>query len=126
MFLAAAGYFAFTYFILFRLSATETKVYRRYGYGLFIILYLAILIPSALWMPLTLLAVEQATTVANWIVITNLWIVGLASLALWMALWTAEPRQSVWAHRLALAGCTFFSIQTVLLDATLWSAFLIL
>jgi hypothetical protein len=123
MLLAAIGYFAFTYYVLFCLSATEVKVYQRYGYGVFNILYATILIPSALWMPLTLLAVEQATAAAEWAVIIDLWIVGLSSLALLWALWSVEPRQPRWAHRLALVGCVFFCIQTVLLDAIVWSVF---
>ena len=68
MFLAAAGYFAFTYFILFRLDPRDTRVYGRFGFNVFNALYAAILIPSALWMPLTFLAVEQSSLWLLWIV----------------------------------------------------------
>ena len=61
MFLAATGYFAFTYFILFRLNTKNTRVYGRFGFGMFNTLYAAILIPSALWLPITFLAVEQSS-----------------------------------------------------------------
>src|SRR5512140_1248083 len=60
MFLAAAGYFAFIYFILFRLDPDQTRVWNRPGFGIFNILFAAILIPSALWMPLTFAAAEAA------------------------------------------------------------------
>src|SRR5512135_2386275 len=61
MLAAAAGYFAFTYFIFFRLNPSDTRVAGRFGFGLFSVLYTAVLIPSALWMPLTFLAVEQSS-----------------------------------------------------------------
>jgi hypothetical protein len=52
MFLAAAGYFAFTFFLMYRLKPT-TRGGGRFGLGTFNALYALILIPSALWMPLT-------------------------------------------------------------------------
>ena len=53
MFLAASGYFAFTYFILFRLDSSTMQVAGRFGFWVFNVLIAAILLPSALWMPLT-------------------------------------------------------------------------
>ena len=53
MFVAAAGYFAFSYFLLLRTNPDEVRVAGRFGYYLFSLLYGGILIPSALWMPLT-------------------------------------------------------------------------
>jgi hypothetical protein len=122
MFVAAAGYFAFIYFTLFRLSPANTRVFDRYGFGLFNALYAAILLPSALWMPLSLLAVEQASPALAWLVRLDLAVVGLASLGLIFALLKVEPRQPRWAHVLAVAGSVGFCIQTVLLDAIIWAA----
>jgi hypothetical protein len=123
MFLAAAGYFAFTYFVLFRLDPDAAQVARRLGFGVFNALYAAILIPSALWMPLTFLAVEQSSPALLWIVRVVLAVVGIASLGLFFALMTVKPRQPWWAHRIAVVGSVGFCIQTVLLDAILWVAF---
>ena len=53
MLLAALGYFAFLYYILFRLEPGEVQIAGRFGYYLFYIIFLGILVPSALWMPLT-------------------------------------------------------------------------
>jgi hypothetical protein len=122
MFLAAAGYFAFTYFILFRLNPPETRIFGRFGYGLFTVLYTAILVPSALWMPLTLLAIEHADLGLIWMVRLVLAVVGLASLGLLYALIKIEPHQATWAHKLAIVGSIFFSIQTVILDALVWGS----
>jgi hypothetical protein len=70
MFLAAAGYFAFTYFILFRLNPDKTRVMARQplGFGVFNFLYAVILFPSALWMPLTFLTIEQSSLSLLWVV----------------------------------------------------------
>jgi hypothetical protein len=123
MLLAAMGYFAFIYFILFRLNPLKTRVAGRFGFGLFTALFAGILFPSALWMPLTFLAVERSSLALVWAVRIVLWLVGLASLALFFAILKVEPRQPLWAQRVALIGSIAFCIQTVILDAILWVIF---
>jgi hypothetical protein len=123
MFLAATGYFAFTYFILFRLNPNKTRVFGRFPFGLFNVLYAAILVPSALWMPLTLFALEGPSLGFVWAVRIVLAMVGLASVGLLFALLKVEPRLPRWAHRMAVAGCVGFCLQTAILDATVWVAF---
>jgi hypothetical protein len=123
MLLAAMGYFAFIYFILFRLNQVKTKVAGRFGFGLFTALFAGILFPSTLWMPLTFLAVERSSLALVWTVRIVLWLVGLASLALFYAILKVEPRQPLWAQRVALVGSIAFCIQTVILDAIIWVIF---
>jgi len=123
MFAAAAGYFAFIYFILFRLNPAATRLGDRFGFGTFNVLLAAILIPSALWMPLTFMAVEVSSVVLLWVVRVILAAVGLASLSLLIALLNVEPRQPVWAHWLAVTGCAAFCLQTAVLDMIVWSAY---
>jgi hypothetical protein len=123
IFLAATGYFAFTYFILFRLDPNETQVSNRFGFGLFNALYLAILFPSALWMPLTFQAIERSSLELLWLVRLVLIVVGTASVSLFVAVLKVTPRQPLWAHRIALVGSVVFCFQTAILDAILWSAF---
>jgi hypothetical protein len=123
MLLAAMGYFAFIYFILFRLSPVKTRVAGRFGFGLFTALFAGILIPSALWMPLTFLAVERSSLALVWAVRIVLWLVGLASLGLFFAILKVEPRQPSWAQRIALVGSIAFCIQTTFLDAIVWVIF---
>ena len=123
MLLAAMGYFAFIYFILFRLDPVKTRVAGRFGFGLFSALFAGILIPSALWMPLTFLAVEQSSPALAWAVRIVLWLVGLASLALFYAILKVEPRKPLWGQRVALVGSIAFCIQTVILDGILWVMF---
>ena len=123
MFTAAAGYLAFTWFILFRLEPGEVTIAGRFSYDLFLWLYALILVPSALWMPLTFVVIGQPT-LAAWVgVRLVLSITGIASLLLLGALVAAQPAAPVWAHRLAVAGAVAFCFQTAVLDALVWTAY---
>lgn len=120
--LAALGYFAYTYFILFRLDPSEAQIANRFGFWAFNLLYLAILIPSAMYMPLTFQMLKQPSTGVWGAIRVVLAIVGLASLGLIGSLLALRPRHPVWAYWLAVAGSVAFSIQTALLDAVIWPA----
>ncbi len=122
MLLAAAGYFAFSLYLL-RLNPDATRVAGRYGYGIYNILYAAILVPSALWMPLSLAAVEQSSTAWLWLVRIDLAAVALASLGLLVSLVKVDPRPFTWHHRMAVVGALFFCLQTVILDAIIWVSY---
>jgi len=123
MFSAAVGYLLFTYFLLFRLNTDEALVAGRYSYGLFNWLYVVILIPSALWMPLTFAMIGHPS-LWTWIAIRAvLAAVGIGSLCMLAALIWVQPRTPAWAHILALIGAIAFCIQTAILDALVWPAF---
>jgi hypothetical protein len=121
MFVAAVGYLAFTHFVLFRLDPSATRVCGRFGFGLFNALYAAVLMPSALWMPLAFRALEQSSVGWLWAVRIVLAAVACASLGLLLALLHVEPRQPLWAHWAAVLGCVGFCIQTGILDAIVWT-----
>lgn len=122
MLLAAAGYFAFTYFLLFRIDPAEARVLGCCDARIFHYLYLGILVPSALWMPATYWAIENPGVFAVWIVRGVLILVALFSLGLLAALLGTKPRDPAWAHALAVIGTACFCIQTVILDAIVWGA----
>jgi hypothetical protein len=123
MFTGALGFFAYTFFILFKLNPDNTRIYSRFGYEIFKFLYIAILIPSALWLPLTFLAVQNNNSIVLWLARLDLIVVAAASILLLLALLYTQPRKPAWAYRLALVGSIFFCVQTVLLDAILWGYF---
>jgi hypothetical protein len=123
MLLAATGYFPVTYFVAVRLDPDRTRVAGRLPYDVFLWLYALVLVPSALWMPLTFAMLDQPSP-ALWLAIrVVLFTVGLASLGLLAAIVAAQPRQPGWGFGLAVAGCTAFCIQTALLDALIWPAY---
>jgi hypothetical protein len=123
MFVAAGGYLFFTYYLFFVVDAEKARVGRQYGFGIFNVLYLCILVPSALWMPLTFEMVERPSQ-GLWLAVRlTLWIAGAASLALVIALVWLRPRQPARAYWLAVAGSVAFAIQTALVDAVIWTVF---
>ena len=123
MLLAATGYFFYTYFLLFRLDPHAVRIAGRFGYPLFHVLYLLILIPSALWTPLTLVMLRAPSPWLWTIVRLTLAAVALGSLGLLTALLTLHPGEPRWAYWAAVMGSVPFCVQTVVLDALIWPAF---
>lgn len=122
MILAALGYFAFMYFIFFRLVPEEVRMGGRFSFSLFYAIFLIILILSALWMPLTNLYAGNPSTIL-WISIrTVLALVGLASIALVWALLTLQGKNSGISYWLAVGGSGYFALHTAILDAVIWAA----
>jgi hypothetical protein len=80
--LATAGYFAFTFFLMFRLKP-DGSGRGPVGVGTFNALYALILLPSALWMPLTFAMLEAPSVGLWWAIRSTLAAVGLGSLGLW-------------------------------------------
>jgi len=121
---AAAGYFAFTFFLLYRLNAgSAASASGGWGYGTFNTLYALVLIPSALWMPLTFVMLESPSP-ALWLAIRAvLAAVGIGSLGILFGLLVARPAQPTWVHRGAVLGSVFFCLQTAVLDAIVWPAY---
>jgi hypothetical protein len=124
MLLAAAGYIAFTYFVLFRLHPDNAQLASLSGFKVFYIIYALILFPSALWMPLTYAALgHPGSSLYYWAVRITLAVVGLASLGLLGVLLSLHSSESSPTYWLAVAGSVFFCIQTAVLDGIVWSAF---
>jgi hypothetical protein len=122
MFLAAAGYFAFTFFLMYRLKPA-TSGRGRFGLGTFNALYALILLPSALWMPLTFAMLESPSDGLWWTIRLTLAAVGIGSLGLLAGLVAVRPSPPSLAHKLAVAGSLAFCFQTAFLDAVVWPAF---
>jgi hypothetical protein len=118
MILAAIGYLLFTGYLLFVLDPAKVKINIRAGFKGFHVLTLLMLVPSALWMPLTHAMLANPSNLL-WLAIRfALMLVGLGGLGMLSALLSIRPRS-----RLLLAafiGGIFFCIQTVLLDAFIW------
>ena len=122
MFLAAAGYFLFTPYILFRLPAATTRIGGTRGYGVFHLLYALVLLPSALWLPLTAHVLARPSAFAWALVRIDLALVAVGSLGLLaalLALSSEVPR----GRTLAVIGLLPFCLQTAVLDALVWPAY---
>jgi hypothetical protein len=122
MLLSALGYFAFLYYIFFRLDPAQISIAGVTGFTMFYVIFLVILIPSAFWMPLTNMYVGNPGP-GLWIAVrTVLALVGLASIALLVALLTLQGKVPGTAYWLAVAGSGYFAFHTAILDAIIWAA----
>ena len=122
MVLSAIGYFAFLNLLLLRVDPKEVTVGRRFGYSIFYPIFCLILVPSAIWMPLTNLYADEPGS-GTWAGIRIvLFLVGLASIALAWALFVLRPRNRDKACWAAVVGSCYFAFHTFVLDAILWAA----
>jgi hypothetical protein len=122
MVISAIAYFAFIYFILFRIDTKDTLIWNRFSYSIFYLIFFLMLAPSALWMPLTNVYVNNQAT-GTWIAVrTVLAIVGLASIALVWALLSLQPKNTGFTYWIAVAGSAYFAFHTAILDAVIWAA----
>ncbi len=117
MVLAALGYFAFLYFIFFRLSPDI------FNFNILYIIFLGILGASVFWMPLTNLFLANPGTLL-WVAIRAvLAIVGISSIALVWVLVSLHTKEVNFAYWLAVAGSAYFAFHTAVLDMILWPIF---
>ena len=123
MLLAAAGYFAFSYFVLFKVDPESVRIGNRLRFGAFNALYALILVPSALWMPLTFEMLESPGMGLWWAIRLTLGAVAIGSLGLLAAIIAVRPVSAPGARRLALIGSTAFCFQTAVMDALVWPAY---
>ncbi len=121
MLLAAAGYLAIFFVLL--LSVTSTATVGKIPFWIFHIIYLVILVPSALWMPLTQAVIEHYTPLGWFSVVLVLVLTAMAGIALLISLLTLRPALPNRQKSLVLIGSAFFILQTALLDAILWTSF---
>jgi len=123
MFLAAAGYLTFTAFVFWRLDPDADPRASRVPFRTWSRLYLLILVPSALWMPLTFAWLESPSPALWWAVRGVLWTVGLASVGMIAALVRVRCAHAERMRSFAIAGAVAFSLQTAVLDAIVWVAY---
>jgi len=120
MVLAALGYFPFTAELVLRSRPGD---FPGPGHAGLQGLYAGVLLPSALWMPLTLQMLREPSTLLWWAVRIDLLVVGLSALGLLALIARMQPRPPALRWGLALAGCGFFCLQTAVLDALVWPAY---
>jgi hypothetical protein len=122
MLLAAASFFPATAALTF---ATPIDAFRErvgFGFEALIAAYAAILIPSAAWLPLTALYIQEPSNTLWWMIRITLFTVGAGATMLgWMLIRRARGGPGWIAAAAALFSC--FWLQTMVLDALVWPAF---
>lgn len=122
MWLAAGGYFFFSYYFLVRTDPEQAQ-FGRFGFGLINALYALVMVTSALWMPLTFAYLDGPTPGAWLLVRADLLLVAVGTIGLTIALFTMKPRAEGLAGVLALLGLLLFAVQTAFLDPIVWPQF---
>jgi hypothetical protein len=117
MIISALGYFAFIYYVLFRIDPAVSNV----NYYFFYAIFLVILVASAFWMPLTNMFVNGGGA-GLWIGVRSvLALVALGSIALVWALVALHPETRGVTYWLAVVGAGYFAFHTTVLDAITWA-----
>ena len=123
MVFAALGYFPFTYQLVFRLVPEEFLATVGLRYRTLHWVYGLILVPSALWMPLTAEMLREPGAVL-WVAISVvLGLVALGSIALLGILVVLALRRGGGLAWVAVGGGVAFWVQTAVLDALVWTAY---
>ncbi|MDD5604411.1 MAG: hypothetical protein RBR99_05705 [Dehalococcoidales bacterium] len=121
MLVAATGYFFVIYHVLFNLQPSAVKIFESLDYNVFFVVLALILIPSALWMPLTSVYVKSRSTTLKFSIRIVLAVVGIASIAMAWALITLQPQSEGVFRYLAIYGSIYFAFHTAVLDGVVWS-----
>ena len=119
MLLAAAGYFPFTWLLLFS-SDPERLADGRWPRAALPLCYALVLFPSAAWLPLTELYIESPSAVAWWAVKLCLAATAVGSLGIFASLGQVRPAPGRGLLLAARLGAAAFCLQTVVLDAIVW------
>lgn len=117
MFFAAAGFLAaFGFFMIKERADNLRRLYLPYT---------LILIPSALWLPLTVAVLQNPSQWLWWVIRIDLFAVGLGGLMVWVAVLKTQNTTAL-LRGLVCFAMTFFILQTAILDAVVWPAYFVL
>lgn len=121
MILSAIGFLAYTYYFFFKVDADAVSFWPNLDFRFLIIIYLLVLVPSALWMTLTIRMAMNPSTGLEAGIRTVLILVAIGSLLMVISIATIKPKVLDWTYWLALVGSIFFFLHTAVLDATIWT-----
>lgn len=122
MLLAASSFFPATIALGFATPLESFREQTGLSFRTLLWAYVAILIPSAAWLPLTALYLKSPSATLWWVIRLDLFAVGAgATLVGWMLIQRARGGPA-WT-RASAALFFFFWLQTMVLDALVWPAF---
>ena len=123
MWLATAGYLVFMHRVFFRVDPSEARVGENRGFGVINACCAAVVVASALWMPLTFAYLADPST-ALWLLIrADLIVVGIGAIGLLLTLFNLRPRPTGWAGSATVVALLLFALQTAFLDPFVWPLF---
>mgnify|MGYP001212391422 FL=1 len=122
MFVGAIGYFFFTAHLLLNIDV-DYKFFGKFNYWYLHLIYLMILIPSALWIDLTFLYMKSNTSINWFYVVSCLSSVAFFSVILFLFIVDTYVDNSHWLYFYAVLGSLAFVFHTVFLDGLIWTFF---
>ena len=123
MWLATVGYLVFMLYVLLRVDAANVRVGNRFGFGVINACCAAVVVASALWMPLTFVYLASPSTALWMLIRADLIVVGIGAVGLIVALVNLSPRPTGWAGVVTTVALLLFALQTAFLDPFVWPAF---
>ena len=123
MLAAALGYFPFTYQLVFTEEPEDFLAAVGLPYRVLHLVYALVLVPSALWMPLTAAKLGGGGEGLWWAILAVLGLVALGSTALLGILGVLAWKRGGVRSWVAVAGGVAFWVQTAVLDAVVWPAY---
>jgi hypothetical protein len=123
MWLATAGYLVFMHFVLFRVDPAEAQVGKQFGFGVINACCAAVVVASALWMPLTFVYLASPSTALWMLIRSDLIVVGIGAVGLIVSLFNLSPRPTGWVGVVTTVALLLFALQTAFLDPFVWPSF---
>ena len=123
MFISAFGYFFFTANFLINVDPLSVKFLGRFNYWTLHIIYLLILIPSALWIDLSFSYMKSQDALTWYSVVSVLYCVGIFSVILLLFTVDTYVDNNSKLYFPSVIGACIFAFHTVFLDGLLWTAF---
>lgn len=123
MFTAAGGYFFFTGYLLLQVDPEKLEKEGPFRFSFINWFYLLVLVPSALWLPLTFAMLSTPGAFLWFLIRLVLTLTALGSLGLLYAVVRLRKEGTPIFFWLALAGILAFNLQTTVLDALVWTAY---
>ena len=123
MWLATVGYLVFMLYVLLRVDAANARVGNRFGFGIINVCCAAVVVASALWMPLTFAYFDDPSSTLWFLIRADLIVVGLGAVGLIVAFFDLSPRLTGLAGVATVIALLLFALQTAFLDPFVWPAF---
>ena len=105
----------------------DMRVGNRPGHLVFALIHMLILVPSAFWMPLTLIVIQEGGSLMWTMTRICLSLVGVGAVAqVWAVRGLNPAPKKTFFRALLLLGAVAFAVQTAVLDAIIWPHYFVI
>ena len=123
MFISALGYFFFTANFLLNINPEEAKFLGKFNYWSLCVVYLFILIPSALWIELSFSYMKSGDINTWYYTVSTLYCVAIFSVVLLLFTVDTYVDNSSKLYLPSVLGASLFTFHTLFLDGLIWTFF---